>query len=267
MGGRQRDGGSILRPIGVGGAHIHVHGRPVSASCNCVAWIYVGCHSDKTNCCEDTSDTVYIERIVDPKLTSSVHMDGSIIHDRTKTKTKTMPGAYVPPNRRFRSRQSSSSLGATSALGIKWKPRFDLEKQASAFPSLPGAQTPNGDSVAPELQLAGFLEKAAQRTERIRRRGRRVAKPKCPIGWVKLPLPPRPDDPPPARPHSQRAYAEASWRILARIQRRRDAENEILGPHSQWADAADVHDPLTYEDDSDVEYWSGAETETDSENE
>ena len=221
--------------------------------------------SAKTNCCEDASDAVYVTRIVNPKLTSSAPRGAIVIHD--KSTFDPMPGAYIPPNRRFRPNQQPCN-GSTGGLGITRKPRFDLQREAAAFPTLGGAPARRESSEdGPPRQLASFLEKAALRTEKIRARGRRPHKAKCPIGWVKLPVSIPSADLPAPRPPTQRAYAEAAERVLRCIQRRRDLENEILGPHSKWAEAYSLHEPLTREDDSDLEYWSGSETETSSEDE
>ncbi len=176
--------------------------------------------------------------------------------------------AYIPPNRRYTQGPFRAGSGSGS-LDIKWTPRFDLSKQAAAFPSLGGQQRaptqpePARDTGGPTLGT--FLDKAAQRTERIRRRGRPTRRRKCPIGWVKLPLAPR--GPEPLAPPRPSDYQRAAARMISRIQARRDLENEILGPHSGWIDAPRVWDQLTHADDSEIDYYSGEESLSGSEDE
>tara|TARA_Y100000389_G_scaffold30675_1_gene25971 strand:- start:176 stop:346 length:171 start_codon:yes stop_codon:yes gene_type:complete len=55
--------------------------------------------------------------------------------------------------------------------------------------------------------------------------------------------------------------------MISRIQARRDLENEILGPHSGWIDAPRVWDQLTHADDSEIDYYSGEESLSGSEDE
>ena len=177
-----------------------------------------------------------------------------------------MSEAYVPPSRRASRLQRAPSRGP-SALGIKWKPKFDLEKEASSFPALSGdSPARSGNSPVPGQELATFLCKAAARTEKLRRRNK-PKKPKCVVGWVTLPQVQPTVEAPAASTPRPYEYGDAAWRILGRIQRCRDVENEVLGPHSQWADELDVRDPRNDLDNSDLEDWWSSEDETGSESE
>lgn len=180
-----------------------------------------------------------------------------------------MPAAYVPPNRRHNSRLQGAGLS------IKRVARFDLDKQAAAFPVLgaPKSTTQSGRAPAPALE--SFLSLAAKRTEKIRRRGRPAEKKsKCPIGWVTLPVRVQ-DAQPDAQPDTQVAaprvpawkYRRAAADMLNQIQLRRDLETEVLGPDSPWLETPHVWDRLTHEDDSELDYWSEDESSSESEDE
>lgn len=207
----------------------------------------------QNSCCEDALGSQLAQELSKPKLTRDGMLSRHV--QQATSRYNIMSAAYVPPNRR------SSMKGR--GLGIKRTPRFDLSKQTAAFPSLSKsnsgaspAPTPLTQSSAPNDQLETFLEKAAIRTERIRRRGHRVKKPKCPIGWVTLPQRQETQEPVPYAPR-RADYRKATIRNLGYIQSKRDLENEILGPHSPWIETPNVWDALTYNDDSEIDYCSG----------